>query len=132
MANKKVKFSKKKKSKRVVKDAVVHVLASYNNTFITITDPKGQTLVTYTPAKLGFKNTKKRTAYAATQAAMACAQQVMEKFGTETVKVYLKGVGLGRNPAVKGLASAGLKVKSIIDVSRPPFNGPRPRKKPRK
>ena len=123
---------KKKKTKRIVKDANVYILASYNNTFITITDPKGEVLVTYTPAKLGFKNTKKRTAYAATQASMAAAQAVMDKYGTEYVKVFVKGVGMGRNPAVKGLASSGLRVKSIVDVSKPPFNGPRPRKKPRK
>ncbi len=124
--------AKKKRTKRVVREANAYILASYNNTFITITDPKGEVLVSYTPAKLGFKNTKKRTAYAATQAAMAAAQAVMDKYNTEAVKVFVKGVGMGRNPAIKGLASTGLRIKSIIDISRPPFNGPRPRKKPRK
>ena len=123
---------KKKKAKRIVRDANAYILASYNNTFITITDPKGEVLVSYTPAKLGFKNTKKRTAYAATQAAMGAAQAVMDKYGTEYVKVFVKGVGMGRNPAIKGLASTGLRIKSIVDVSKPPFNGPRPRRKPRK
>lgn len=124
--------AKKKRTKRIVREANAYILASYNNTFITITDPKGEVLVSYTPAKLGFKNTKKRTAYAATQAAMAAAQSVMDRYNTEAVKVFVKGVGMGRNPAIKGLASTGLRIKSIIDVSRPPFNGPRPRKKPRK
>jgi len=131
MAKNKSKFARKKK-KISVKEGIVNILATYNNTFITISDRNGNVLVQYTPAKLGFKNTKKRTAYAATQAAIAAGQLAVDKFGMESVKVYVKGVGMGRNPAIKGIASSGLRVKMIVDTSSPPFNGPRPRKKPRK
>ena len=132
MAKNRAKFNKKRKGKITVREGIVNILATYNNTFITISNNKGNVLIQYTPAKLGFKNTKKRTAYAATQAAIAAGQLAKEKFGLETVKVLVKGVGMGRNPAIKGLASSGLNIKMIVDTSKPPFNGPRPRKKPRK
>ncbi len=129
---KKRKKTVKKKKKRTVKEGIAHIKAMWNNTFITITDLEGNVLVSYTPPKLGFKHTKKRTAYAVTQAAIAAAEAAKSRYGLETVRVYVNGPGMGRNPAIKGLASAGLKISMIVDVSKPQFGGIRRSKPPRK
>jgi len=126
------KKSKKKKAKRKVFSGIAHVLATFNNTIVTITDEEGNTLVTYSPPRVGFKNAKKRTAYAATQAALNAGAAAMEKYGLQEVKVYVKGAGIGRNAAIKGLVSAGLRITMLADVTRTPHNGCRPKKKPRK
>lgn len=124
--------TRKKKAKRTVKEGIARIKAKWNNTFITLTDLDGAVLVSYTPAKVGFKNTKKRTAYAVTQAAIAAAEQAITKFGLDNVKVLVSGPGIGRNAAIKGLASAGLKIKMIVDVSHPQFGGIRRKRPPRK
>ncbi len=123
---------KKKKNKRKVLKGIVHILATFNNTIVTITDEEGATLVSYSPPRVGFKNAKKRTAYAATQAAINAAAAAMDKYGLQEVKVYVKGAGIGRNAAIKGLVTAGLKVTMLADVTKTPHNGCRPKKKPRK
>lgn len=128
----KAKVKKTKSKKRKVFKGIAHVLATFNNTIITITDEEGNALVTYSPARVGFKNAKKRTAYAATKAAMAAAAAAMDNYGLKEVKVYVKGAGIGRNAAIKGIASAGLKVTMLVDVTKTPHNGCRPKKKPRK
>ncbi len=129
---KKKRIKTKRKKKRNVKEAVAKIKALWNNTFITIVDVNGEVLVSYTPPKIGFKNTKKRTAYAVTQAAMAAAEEAKIKYGVERVRVYVKGPGLGRNPAIKGLASGGLHITSIVDESSPQFGGVRRPRPPRK
>lgn len=132
MAKTKPKKSVKKKKRRKVLKGLAHILATFNNTIVTITDEEGNTLVSYSPPRVGFKNAKKRTAYAATQAALNAAAAAMDKYGLQEVKVYVKGAGIGRNAAIKGLASAGLKITLLADVTRTPHNGCRPKKKPRK
>ena len=119
------------KKKRKVYKGVAHVLATFNNTIIAIADEEGNTLVTYSPTRLGFKNARKRTAYAATQAAISAGTIAKDKFGMQEIDVKIKGVGQGRNGVVKGLAASGLRVTMIADVSRIPHNGCRARKKPR-
>lgn len=127
-----VKPKKKKKTKRKVTSGIAHILATFNNTIVTITDEEGNTLVSYSPPRVGFKHAKKRTAYAATQAALNAAAAAMDRYGLREVKVYVKGAGIGRNAAIKGLASAGLRITLLADVTRTPHNGCRPKKKPRK
>lgn len=123
---------KTKKAKIKVLTGEAHILATFTNTIISLTDDNGNALVQYSPARVGFKNSKKKTAYAATRAASAAAAEAIEKYGLREVKVYVKGAGVGRNAAVKGLASAGLEVTLLADVTRTPHNGCRPPRKPRK
>jgi len=131
MVDKFVKKEKPKKKKKIkVQKGIAHILTTFNNTIVNISDEQGNTLVSYSPAKFGFKNTKKRTAYAATKAATSAASYAMEKYGLEEVKVYIKGAGQGRNAAVKGLASAGLRVTMIADLTKLPHNGCRAKKVP--
>jgi len=135
MAEPKKPVTEKKKTKKVkikVTSGAAHILASFNNTIITLTDDSGNALVTYSPNRVGFKNSKKKTAYAATRAASAAATEAMEKYGLQEIKVFVKGAGVGRNAAVKGLASAGLQVTAITDITRTPHNGCRPPRKPKK
>jgi small subunit ribosomal protein S11 len=123
---------KPKKAKIKVLTGEAHILATFNNTLVTLTDETGNSLVQYSPARVGFKNSKKKTAYAATKAASAAAAEAMEKYGLREVKVFVKGAGVGRNAAVKGLAAAGLALTLLADVTRTPHNGCRPPRKPRK
>ncbi|WKZ23838.1 MAG: 30S ribosomal protein S11 [Candidatus Dojkabacteria bacterium] len=123
---------KPRKAKVKVLSGEAHVLATFTNTMVTITDESGNTLVQYSPSRVGFKNSKKKTPYAATKAAFAAASEAIDKYGLREVKVYVKGAGVGRNAAVKGLASAGLAVTLLADVTRTPHNGCRPPRKPRK
>lgn len=121
-----------RKAKRTVKTGLVSITASFNNTIITIADTEGNVLVQKTPVNEGFKGSKKSTAFAATKAAKDAADVAMKKYGLEEVKVVIKGPGAGRNAAVKGLDSAGLRITALSDATPIPHNGCRPRKKPRK
>lgn len=121
-----------RKAKRTVKSGLVTVTATFNNTLITIADAEGGVLVQKTPVNEGFKGSKKSTAFAATKAAKDAADIAIKKYGLEEVKVVIKGPGAGRNAAVKGLDSAGLRVTALSDATAVPHNGCRPRKKPRK
>lgn len=123
---------KVKKAKVKVNAGEAHILATFTNTIVTLTDETGNALVQYSPSRVGFKNSKKKTAYAATRAATAAATEAIEKYGLKEVKVYVKGAGVGRNAAVKGLAAAGLSVTLLADVTKTPHNGCRPPRKPRK
>lgn len=124
--------AKSKKAKIKVPAGLAHIFATFNNTIITITDEEGKALVSYSPAKVGFKNSKKRTPFAATRAALMAGQVAIEKYGLKDVKVYVKGAGVGRNAAIKGLSSAGLNVTLLADITTVPHNGNRPPRKPRK
>lgn len=123
---------KSKKQKKKVTEGIAHILATFNNTMITITDLKGNTLVIMSPGHIGFKGSKKRTVFAATKAGEAAGLKAIEKYKMEQLKAYIKGAGMGRNAAVKGLASSGLRVTMIADVTKTPHNGCRPKRKPRK
>lgn len=128
----KTKQATAKKTKKVVKTGVVTVTSSFNNTLITIADQNGDLLVQKTPVNEGFKGSRKSTAFAATKAARDAADSAMKRYGLEEVKVIIKGPGAGRNAAVKGLDSAGLRITSLTDATPIPHNGCRSRKKPRK
>ncbi len=121
-----------KKTKRNVSSGVATIWATFNNTIISIADENGEVLVQGSPAVVGFKGSRKSTAFAATKAAIDTAQKAIKKYGLKEVKVILKGPGAGRNAAVKGLDSAGLKITMLIDKTPIPHNGCRSRKMPRR
>jgi small subunit ribosomal protein S11 len=120
----------KKKQKRVVARGIVHVKATFNNTHVTITTPNGETISWGAAGTVGFKGTRKSTPYAAQRAAEHAATAAM-RHGLREVDVLVKGVGSGRESAVRALANAGLRVVSIQDVTPLPHNGCRARKRRR-
>jgi small subunit ribosomal protein S11 len=119
---------KKKKVKRSVPQGQVHVLATFNNTIVTITDTKGGTLTNSSAGACGFRGSKKGTAYAAQVAAEKAIENAKQKFGLSKADVFIKGVGLGREAAVRALSSARIAVDSIQDVTGIPHGGCRPKK----
>ena len=120
-----------KRGKKVVEsEGIAHISATFNNLLITITDTKGNTLVWGSAGKAGFKGSKKSTPFAATVAAENCGREAMN-LGVRRVHVRVQGPGSGRESAVQALASVGLKVLSIRDVTPIPHNGCRPPKKRR-
>ncbi len=125
------KVAKAKRGKKVVEsEGVAHISATFNNTIITITDSRGNTVAWGTSGKAGFKGSKKSTPFAATVAAEAVGREAMN-LGVRRVHVLVQGPGSGRESAVQALASAGLRVVSIKDVTPIPHNGCRPPKKRR-
>ena len=121
---------KKKKEKRIVPHGMVHIKATFNNTLITISDPEGNVLTWSSAGRIGFKGSRKGTPFAA-QVAGKNAGTLARDLGMRTVDVEVRGPGAGRESAIRSLASAGMEVKSIRDVTPIPHNGCRPRKKRR-
>ena len=120
-----------KKTKKVVEaEGVAHVNATFNNTTITITDPRGNAVAWGSSGKAGFKGSKKSTPFAATVAAEQCAREALTA-GVKRVHVRVQGPGSGRESAIQALAAAGLQVKSIKDGTPIPHNGCRPPKRRR-
>lgn len=116
-----------KKVKRSVPEANVYITASYNNTLMSITDPNGSVLAQSSAGANNFKGSRKSTPYAAT----VTAEKLLEKvaaYDVQKVKVFIKGVGTGREQAVRGLQSAGLELMAIFDVTPRPHNGCRKKK----
>jgi len=122
--------SRKKNARRNVSVGVAHIVATFNNTMVTITDTKGDTLCWASAGTSGFKGSRKSTPFAGQCAAQQAAEKA-RKFGVKDIEVKVKGPGSGRESAITALEAAGLKVKSIEDVSPLPHNGCRPRKKRR-
>ena len=119
----------KKKVKNVIK-GVVHILASFNNTIITISDVAGNTLAWHSAGAAGFKGSKKSTPFAAQVASEQAVKKAMEH-GLKEVEVFVNGPGSGRESAVRAIESVGLQVTMIKDVTPIPHNGCRPPKKRR-
>jgi small subunit ribosomal protein S11 len=107
-----------------------YVRSTFNNTIITITDPNGNVLAWGSGGTAGFTGSRKSTPYAAQLAAETAAQAAMEH-GIREVEVYVKGPGSGREAAIRALASSGVRISSIRDVTPIPHNGCRPRRRPR-
>lgn len=128
MAETTTKPTTKKKAKRSVPSGAMHVKATFNNTLITFTDKKGNALTTASAGAMGFKGSKKGTAYAAQVASEKAATAAKQSFGMSSVDVYVKGVGLGRDAAVRALQNVGITVESIKDKTGVPHGGVRPRK----
>lgn len=120
-----------KRSKKVVEsEGMVHISATFNNVLITITDLRGNTIAWGTAGKAGFKGSKKSTPFAATVAAEQAAREAVN-LGVKRVHVRVQGPGSGRESAIQALATAGLQIRSIRDVTPIPHNGCRPPKKRR-
>lgn len=122
--------TKKRKIRRNVTVGVVHINATFNNTIVTITDLKGDTLCWGTAGTSGFKGSRKSTPFAGQCAAQQAAEKAV-KFGMRECEVRVKGPGSGRESAITSLQAAGLSVKVIEDCTPIPHNGCRPRKKRR-
>ena len=120
--------TKKKKAKRSVPYGQLHVLATFNNTIITFTDPKGGALTNSSAGACGFRGSKKGTAYAAQIAAEKAATAAKQTYGLSKVDVYIKGIGLGRDAAVRVLSGMDIRVEKIVDVTGAPHGGVRPKK----
>ncbi|OGZ70000.1 MAG: 30S ribosomal protein S11 [Candidatus Staskawiczbacteria bacterium RIFCSPHIGHO2_12_FULL_38_11] len=117
---------KVKSSSRVL-EGRAYVSSSYNNTIITLTNSRGQVLASKSAGAVGFKGTKKSTSFAASRVAEAIAN-VCKKIGLEKIEVFIKGIGAGRESAVRTLVNQGLNVVSIKDITPIPHNGVRPKK----
>lgn len=120
--------SKKKRIKKSVPNGQVHVSASFNNTIITFSDIKGNVIASSSAGACGFRGSKKGTAYAAQVAAEKAGQIAKVQFGMTKAAVLIKGVGLGRDSAVRALAGLDIQIESITDVTGVPHGGVRPRK----
>ena len=123
------KKTKRKARKNVVR-AIVHIRATFNNTLITITDLDGNTVCSGSAGCVGFKGSRKSTPFAAQRAAQRCASSAMRN-GVREVEIKVKGPGSGRESAISALQQAGLRIASIEDVTPLPHNGCRPPKRRR-
>ncbi len=121
---------KKRKAKGVEPVGVAHIQSTFNNTIVTITDLKGNTIAWASGGTVGFTGTRKGTPFAASKAAEAAAKEARE-LGVERVEVWVKGPGPGREAAIRALQQAGLQVFAIRDVTPIPHNGCRPPKRRR-
>jgi len=119
---------KRKKSKRTVASGNVYVNATFNNTIITFSDSKGNVLTSCSAGACGFRGSKKGTAYAAQVAAERAAQAAKQQYGFSKAEVIIKGIGLGRDAAVRALTALDIQVEGIKDVTGVPHGGVRPPK----
>ncbi len=122
-----VKKETKVKLTERVSEARVYVSSSYNNTIVTLTNSRGEVLVSKSAGAVGFKGAKKATSFAASRVSEAIVN-ICKKLVVEKVSVFIKGVGAGRESAVRTLVNQGLNVVSIKDVTPIPHNGVRPKK----
>lgn len=120
--------AKRKKTKRTVASGQVRVLATFNNTIISFTDKSGNVLATSSAGACGFRGSKKGTAYAAQVAAERAGQVAKQQYGFSRADVVIKGIGLGRDAAVRALTGLDIYIESIKDVTGVPHGGVRPSK----
>lgn len=127
MATTKATKSKRRKIKRSLPKGQVHIHSTFNNTIISITDDKGNVVAWSSSGSAGFKGSRKSTPYAA-QMATEKVITTAKDFGLKRVDVFVKGIGNGRESAIRALVAAGIDIASIKDVTGVPHNGCRPRK----
>ena len=120
----------KKKVAKNVTSGIVHVLATFNNTIVTITDKRGNAIVWASCGSVGFKGSKKSTPFAAQITASNAAKKALEH-GLKDVEVFVKGPGSGRESSIRAIQAAGLRISAIRDVTPMPHNGCRPPKRRR-
>lgn len=120
-----VKPTTRKKQRRSVPAGQMHIQATFNNTIITFTDKKGAVLAACSAGACGFRGSKKGTAYASQVAAEKAAELVQSLHGLKSVDVFVKGVGLGRDAAIRAMGSYGIVIESIKDVTPIPHGGVR-------
>ena len=118
----------RKKQRRSVPSGQMHVQSTFNNTIITFSDKKGNVLTASSAGASGFRGSKKGTAYAAQVATEKAAENAKTLYGVNSVDVFVKGVGLGRDAAIRSLSSFNIAVDSIKDVTGVPHGGVRPKK----
>ncbi|HLT24944.1 MAG TPA: 30S ribosomal protein S11 [Ignavibacteria bacterium] len=123
-------FKKNKKKIQVDSSGVAHIKATFNNVIVTLTDLYGNTISWASSGKMGFKGSKKSTPFAAQVAAESAAKEAFD-LGLRKVEVFIKGVGSGRDAAVRSLNTNGLEITSIKDITPLPHNGCRPPKRRR-
>jgi small subunit ribosomal protein S11 len=119
-----------RKTKRLLSAGQVHILATFNNTIVTITDTQGNAVTAASAGASGFKGSRKSTPYAARVAA-ELAMKNAQSLGMQEVEIYVKGPGPGRENAIRAVQASGMRVTSITDVTPVPHNGCRPPKKRR-
>ncbi|MGQ0549448.1 MAG: 30S ribosomal protein S11 [Armatimonadota bacterium] len=120
----------RKRERKSIPVGVAHIRSSFNNTLVTITDPRGNVVAWASAGTSGFKGSRKGTPFAASVAAETAARKAMEH-GLRQVEVYVRGPGAGREAAIRSLQAAGLEVNLIKDVTPVPHNGCRPPKRRR-
>lgn len=120
--------TRKKKEKRVVSSGQLHIQATFNNTIITFTDNHGGALTASSAGACGFRGSKKGTAYAAQVASEKAANDAKNTYGMKKVDVYVKGIGLGRDAAIRAMQNVDIFVNSIRDITGVPHGGVRPPK----
>ncbi len=121
---------RKRKVKKNIPEAQAHIKTSFNNSVISITDNDGNVIAWASSGTIGYKGSKKKTAFAAQMAAEAAGKASMDS-GVKKVEVIITGLGQGRESSIRGLQAAGLEITSISDVTPVPHNGCRPPKRPR-
>lgn len=119
---------KKRKSKRSVGQGQVHIQSTFNNTIISFTDPSGAVLTSSSAGACGFRGSKKGTAYAAQVAAERAGHAAKQQYGFSKCDVFVKGIGLGRDAAIRSISGVEIAIDSIVDVTGIPHGGVRPRK----
>ena len=124
------KVVKKRRERKNVEKGVAHIRSTFNNTIVSITDMQGNVIAWGTSGEMGFKGSKKSTPYAAQTAAEHAASIAVDQ-GMKTVEVLVRGPGAGRESAIRALATAGLEITMIKDVTPIPHNGCRPPKRRR-
>ncbi len=117
----------RKKQRRSVPAGQLHIQATFNNTIISFSDKKGNVIATSSAGACGFRGSKKGTAYAAQVAAERAAEVAKSQYGLSSVEVFVKGVGLGRDAAIRAVGGYGMSVESITDVTGVPHGGVRPK-----
>jgi len=122
--------SRKRKVKKNIPEAIAHIHSTYNNTLVTISDKVGNVISWASSGTIGYKGSKKKTPFAAGLASEAAAKVAFEN-GVRKVEVRVKGLGMGRENAIRALQTAGLEILSIVDETPIPHNGCRPPKRPR-
>ena len=122
--------ARKRKVKKNVPEGQAHIHVTYNNTIITITDMDGNTVSWASAGTIGYKGSKKKTPFAAGMSAEAAGKAAYDS-GMRKVDVFVRGLGSGRETAIRSLQTAGLEILSITDVTPVPHNGCRPPKRPR-
>lgn len=122
--------ARKRKVKKNVPEGCAYVHSTFNNTIVTLSDKEGNVISWASAGTLGFKGSKKSTPFAAGMSAEAAGKAAVE-MGMKTVEVFVKGLGSGRETAIRSLQTAGLEITAITDVTPVPHNGCRPPKRPR-
>lgn len=130
MANKKPGTRTRRRERKNIEKGQAHIVSTFNNTMVTLSDLNGNVISWASAGQLGFKGSRKSTPYAAQQAAEEAAKKAMEH-GLKSIEVYVKGPGSGREAAIRSLQASGLEINLIKDITPIPHNGCRPPKRRR-